>query len=220
MTSRSKVSPSNGKGTSLVSSSAQLLDRSTSEPINVNCSNVNNVVFHGNNNVEQDSHLDASSKGGGSTVTSVTFNTLQESVQEKDSTCDVKHPSSDKNMKNISIIPQRVDQTKINATSKKNLEVLQKLKSEKEHLLKEVQQLTDEKQFYKKKLEQHVGQNNTSYFDGEIIIHPSPDGKTHNTYNEKQTTTVKHKYEMKESNSKKPKTLTINTEDSIEGKSK
>ena len=123
------------------------------------------------------------------------------------------------NMKNVSIILKRVDQTKINATSKKNLEVMQKLKSEKEHLLKKVQQLTDKKRFYKKILEQHVGQNNTSYFDEEIILHPISDGKTENTYNEKETTPVKCKYEMIENNSKKLKTLTSNTEDSSEGKS-
>ena len=32
----------------------------------------------------------------------------------------VKPPSTDMNMKNVSIILKRVDQTKINATSKKN----------------------------------------------------------------------------------------------------
>ena len=63
MTSRSKVTHSNHKPTSLVSSSAQLLDRSTGEPVNVNCANFNNVAFQGNNTVEQDSHLDASSEG-------------------------------------------------------------------------------------------------------------------------------------------------------------
>ena len=64
VTSRSKVPHSNHKPTSLVSSSAQLLDRSTGEPVNVNCANLNNIVFQGNSNVEQDGHLDTSSDGG------------------------------------------------------------------------------------------------------------------------------------------------------------
>ena len=99
------------------------------------------------------------------------------------------------------------------------VELMQKLKSEKEHLLKKVQQLTDKKQFYKKKSKQHVGQNNTSYFEEEIILHPISDGKPESTYNEKETTPVKCKYEMIENKSKKLKTLTSNTEDSSQGKS-
>ena len=64
VTSRSKVAHSNCKPTSLISSSAQLLDRSTGEPVNVNCAYLNNNVFQGNSNVEQDGHLDTSSEWG------------------------------------------------------------------------------------------------------------------------------------------------------------
>ena len=136
---RNKVTPSNPNSSPYIASSSQLLDHSTGQPVHLNSENVNNVPFQQDNNVEQDSHLDASSEGGGLTVTSVTLNTSQDSGQEKDSSCQIQVPQSEMNMKNVSICLKRVDQTKINATSKKNLEVMHKLKTEKDHLLKKVQ---------------------------------------------------------------------------------
>ena len=62
---RSKVTPSNPNSSSYVASSSQLLDYSGGQPVHLNSENVNNIPLQQDNNVEQDSHLDASSEGVG-----------------------------------------------------------------------------------------------------------------------------------------------------------
>ena len=96
---------------------------------------------------------------------------------------------------------------------------MHKLKTEKDHLLKKVQQLTDEKQFYKKKLEEHIGQNNTNYLKEEIIINPVTAQNNESTYDEKEASRPKHKYETVEKKSKKSKMMTSNSDESSKGKS-
>ena len=79
--------------------------------------------------------------------------------------------------------------------------------------------MTDEKQSYKKKLEEHVRQNNTNYLKEEIIINPVTAQNNESTYDEKEASRPECKYETMEKKSKKSKMITSNSDDSSKGKS-
>ena len=220
---QNKVVLSHNISSVYVAKSTQLLDHLTGKPINDNCTVENDIPLQSCNNVEQDSHLDASSEGGGSTVTSVTFNTSQELVQDKDSEVKSNINRNEQKMKRVTICLKRVHQTKVNTSSKQNLAVMHRLKSEKEHLLKKVQQLIDEKMFYKTKLEEHVGQNNMNYLQEEIlddnISPPDSDSKARNegTYDETVKNACECKCGREVEHSKQSQTLMSNPEDTTGG---
>ena len=101
--------------------STQLLDHSIGDPINANCPSVqNDIPLLVSNFVEPNNHFDASSEGRGSTITSVTFNTSQESVQDKVVSGKSHVDTTEKNPKHVSICLKHVDQMKVNTTSKQN----------------------------------------------------------------------------------------------------